>query len=311
MEQSLFMAQNFPTVSRKHLLKWLYHMRMRRRHLLALCGATVGGLAGCTGDSERPSSNGSEISNTQTGTPTQTPTEAVDSSHLSVELDALQPAIVKLATADSLGINDRGQFLFLELSVTTGEPPARSDLVFRFDGEEFGPSEARGARDLYRLYDDKEHRYDAETGNGWVLFNLPESRDTTDISLHWPGGEWQPDSTLQARLTAPEPTLTVEWSVPETVSAGIEPEITFTITNNSDQQTRFVAGLNRTGGGIDYAPVAAISRPIPGEETVEWSLTDTFEVRSPGDDETGDDEPDMTYRMLWPGEGREQQVRIT
>jgi hypothetical protein len=215
-----------------------------------------------------------------------------------------------LATADSLGVNDRGQFLFLELSVTAGEPPARSDLVFRFDGEEFGPSQAQGARDLYRLYGNKKRRYDAETGNGWVLFELPESGETTDTSLLWPGGAWQPDSTLQARLAAPEPSLTVEWSVPETVSIGTEPEITFTVTNDSDLQTRFVAGLNRTGGGIAYAPVAAISHPISAGETVEWSLTDPFEVRDSGNDET-DDEPDMSYRMLWSGEDREQQVRIT
>ncbi|WP_181686881.1 hypothetical protein [Halorhabdus salina] len=104
--------------------------------------------------------------------------------------------------------------------------------------------------------------------------------------------------------------MSVEWAAPETVTPGTEPEIEFTVTNEGDIDGRFVAALNRTGGGIAYMPVAAIQQLIPAGERVSWSVTDTYDVRAPPADEIGDGETDLTYKLARIDDRLEQEVRI-
>lgn len=278
---------------------------MNRRRLLALCGAGVAGLAGCAGRGVDSPDGGDG-----TATPTTATPAGPSDPSLSAELEALQPAVVRLATADSLGVEAGGQYLFLRVSVEAGPPPVRTDLRFRFDGEEHEPSAAQGARDLYRLYGEAEGRYDADSGEGWVLFELPETGDPAGAGLVWGTGVWQPGPDLRRRLADPAPPLSVAWSPPETAPLGAEPTIGFAATNDGDTPGRVVAALNRSGGGIASAPVEAISRPVPPGGTVEWEVTDTFDVRDPGGDSTDDGEPDLTYRLRLPGEDRRGDVRI-
>jgi hypothetical protein len=301
---------------------------MQRREFLALGGFGIAGLAGCLGstgantddptatptptDTATPTDTDPTDTSTPTETETPTDTTTVAGADLSVTVERVQPAVVELATPDSIDAfsDAETQYLYLWIEVTNGAPPARDDLTFRLGGNSHGLRPAEQTFGLWRAYHHDDERYDAERGSGWVLFELPEVEDASDAALRWPGGEWQPGSSLRERLSSPAPTLSVEWSVPDTVSVGDQPTIEFTVTNESDRPGRFVAGLNRTGGGIAYMPVAAIHKLIPAGETVSWSVTDTYDIRAPGEEGIGDGEPDMTYKLARTDDRLEQAVRI-
>ncbi|WP_136688505.1 COG1361 family protein [Halorhabdus amylolytica] len=287
---------------------------MHRRELLALGGL---GLAGCldTSGTSGDDPTGTEPSTptdvdtttrtetdmsteTETETPTETTTIGGDA-QLSVTVERLQPAVVEMGTPDSLTVTggEGTQYLYLRIEVTEGSAPARGDLEFRLAGERHGLRPAEQTFGLWRAYNHGDERYDADRGSGWVLFELPETDDASDAALVWPGGEWQPDAELRDRLASPAPSLSVEWSVSETVTPGAEPTIEFTVTNEGAIDGLFVAALNRTGGGSAYMPVAGIRKPIPAGETVSWTVTDTYDVRAPPEEELGDGEPDMEYKL--------------
>ncbi|QGN07666.1 hypothetical protein Hrd1104_10405 [Halorhabdus sp. CBA1104] len=304
---------------------------MHRRELLTLGGLALAGLAGCldnsgtSGDDQtetEPSTptdtNTSTVigTTTPTETNTETPTETTtigESSQLSVSIERLQPAVVEMGTPDSLTVTggEETQYLYLWIEVAAGKAPARDDLTFRLGGERHALRPSEHTLGLWRAYNHSEKCYDAERGSGWVLFELPDLDDASDPTLVWPGGEWQPGADIRQRLSSQAPSLSVEWSAPDTVTVGDQPPIEFTVTNESDRPGRFVAALNRTGGGIVSMPVAGISKSIPAGETVSWSLTDTYDIRAPGGDEQiGDGEPDMTYNLALIGDRLEQDIRI-
>jgi len=285
---------------------------MRRRTLLAACGVGVAGLAGCTTDSRADETgNGTRTGRTDTAARTDGTPDG-GSARLSVGVDALQPALAQLAT-DSLVLTggDGAQFLVLDVAVEDGDPPARSQLAFRFDGEEYAPAEVETARDYYRYYTDREGQYPTEGGEGWLVFRLPETGDAAGAGLTWPGGVAAVGPEVRERLSAPAPPLSLEWMPPETVPLGAEPEVGFAVTNEGALPGRFVAGLNRTGPSIAYAPVSALSRLVPPGETVEWTVTDTLDVDRVDDESLRDGEPDFEYKLVLPDEHRSHGVRVT
>lgn len=285
---------------------------MRRRTLLTACGTTLAGLAGCVSTS---APGGSDETTTQ-GTPTTTAgttdptTESGDpSSSLSVSVISLQPAVVELATPDSLGVYGHGsnQYLFIEITVDSGEAPEKDAVAFRFDGEEFGPMETRG---LWYHYNNMESEYTADDGRGWLAFELPPAGEASDAAVVWPGGEWEPGPSLRQRLGAETPPMSMEASIPETVTPNSNPVITLTVTNEGSVDERFVAAVNRTGGGVAYAPIEAIQPLIPAGETKTIDITDTIGIDDPGAEARNDGEPDLTYQVRWSGENIRQDVRI-
>jgi hypothetical protein len=185
---------------------------MRRRALLGGCAGALTGLAGCQ-------STISEAGDTNTATTAERP--------LSVSLLALQPAVVSLQTADSLGVfgADR-QFLVLDVTAIDGDAPAVADLTFRFDGTEVSPSDPDNPD--WSDYNPGETRHSADSGRGWVVFELPATGDAGTAALTWPGGEWTPDAALRERIADPAPALSLEWSVPETATVGGSPTLEFT-----------------------------------------------------------------------------------
>jgi hypothetical protein len=268
---------------------------MNRRQVLSLCGVGLAGLAGCQSGSDEPGPT-----ETPTGTVTQTPTGP----ELSVRVESLQPATIGL-NVDALTVGGSGQFLYLALSVTDGDPPARSDLTFRFDGREHSPVEP-DPRDLYRAYTDDESVY--KDGQGWTLFELPEAGDASDAALVWPGGEWQPGDQLRARLSAPEPPLSLSWTVPDTVVAGSQPTLEFAVTNDGDHVGQFVGGLNRKGWEYAYIPLEAIRKPIPAGETTSWTVLDENGISASRYSDSGENE--FTYQLAWTGGGRHETVQV-
>lgn len=282
---------------------------MNRRRYVAICGAGLAGLAGCLGGFGDGDGAGDP---TTTGPSGRTGTTPPDGVALSVSPERLQPGVVTMTSPDSIGVRDAGgkQYLFLRLDVSAGTPPGRDDLAFRFDGAEHAPFVDDRHR-LWRAREEEADRYDAESGSGWLLFELPDRGDASDAALTWANGEWRPGERLRRRLASPPPSLALAWTVPESVPAGSEPTIGFEVANEGDVAGRFVAGLNRIGPRVAYAPILAISRRIPPGETVSWEVTDSYDVGSPGTEQTGDDEPDMTYSLDWTGETRRRDVRVS
>lgn len=249
---------------------------MYRRQLLTLGGSVLAGLAGCL-----------------SGSP------AGDQHSLSATATSLQPVVVRQASADSIGTwsADATQYLHVAVAVDADEAPARRDLRLRFDGTDH--EQVDTARGLWRSRDDEGESYDATSGKGWLLFALPATGNQDEPVLTWPGAEVAVTDdvagSLSTRLAEPAPPLSLEFEVPDVVEHGTSPELSFTVTNEGTLAGRFVAGLDRSGPSVARVPLEAISKPIPPEETVGWSVPDTYDMDDPGPTELGDGEPDVTY----------------
>jgi hypothetical protein len=287
-----------------------------RREALALCGAGLAALAGCSsggnGGSDTTTAAASRSPTptptpTETGTPTATPPER----DLTVELDALQPALVE-SNVDyfRLVAEANRQYLALTVAVDSGPPLARSALAFRFDGAEHAPKEwervpARGAGG-------SDDQYSAESGAGWLVFDLPETGDASDAALVWSGGEWRVDDRLREQLAAPLPALSLaQWRAPET--APLDSTTTFELAvRNEDDQTGWFVGAINAAGWYPHRPIARVSRRIPAGETVSWDVRGE-DVDLPEEgwaENVGDGEPDVEYELVWPDGSERRSVRV-
>ena len=273
---------------------------MRRRALLSTTGATLAGfagLAGCLSDSSGDEPADRTDGQNDTDTPTDTPptTEPPESS-VEVSLESYQPAIVQLAT-DSIHVADEaGAYLFLAVDAGAAtEPPARQDFTFELGGETHPPVDPAERR-LWRQYSQDESYADGDR-SGWLLFELPEAADAEDARLTWPGGEWRPGESLRTRLAAEFPSMSMEFSVPETVPQGDHPTVTITVQNDGDVDARFVAGLNRVGPRIAYTPVEAPSFLVPAGGSETWEHIGDYDTTRLQDDELGDGQHDLTYHL--------------
>lgn len=283
---------------------------MRRRSVLASTAALLtSGFAGCLEQSESISdptiTPPTETSSTPGTTGDRPTTYAFDVS-MSVEVDRLQPSVVTLGIDSISAVGAEKQYLFLHVDVTDGDPPQRSAFGFRFGGERYSPG-WNGDGQLWRA-GETDDRYDAGTGSGWLVFALPESGNADDAALVLGRREWPVDEATRERLAEPAPPLTLEWNVPETPTPGQTP-IGFTVTNEGDYDTRFVAGLNETNVRTAYSPIQAFSRLIPAGETVSWEVTHDNGT-PPGDPNVDDGEPDGTYVLSWTNGRLEQEVRF-
>ncbi|WP_115864006.1 hypothetical protein [Halorussus litoreus] len=291
---------------------------MRRRQLLALSGSLLAGSAGClsasapeatdpesTDTTSTESHRTTERSTTAETTSTET-TSTVEYADLAVELDALQPGLVTMNTPDSIGVSGRDQrYLLVDVSTGEGgEAPARDEFAFEFDGATHRPEPMDEPWRVWRFYDDEDALYDRGSG-GLLVFEFPEAEkgdfdSVPEFPLTWPGGEWQPDETLRRRLSAPEPPLSVSLDVPETLATHESPTVSVTVENEGDLPGRFVAGLNRIGPRVAYAPVARVSMLVPAGESETWEFTDdSLMAGDYSDERIGDDESDMTYHLDW------------
>jgi hypothetical protein len=225
-----------------------------------------------------------------------------------VSLLSLQPAVVEFGT-DSVSLSDdASQYLFVTLAVEEGDPPAADEFTFHFD--DTGTAPLAPQKSYWNDYNPGETRYSRDNGAGWLAFELPPTGDASAAALRWPGGDWTPPGLLRQRLAALAPPLSLEWSVPETAEVLTTPTLTLTVTNDGGLPGRFVAGLNRTGPSVAYTPVTSVSRRVPAGETVTFEMTERFRLRSPGADDVGDDDPDLTYILISVAGERRAEVRL-
>lgn len=311
---------------------------MRRRTLLALSGSSIAGLAGCLSKSPTDEANSStETEATATDRLTTTPTtedsttesdnsstsETTVDASVSVSTDALQPGLVTMNTPDSIGVKETSkQYLLLQISAEGTTLPTRDDFEFQFAGANFSPTSSEPVRPIWRFYGEEGWLYDADSGDGFVLFRLPEAAnssktadssnatDPSEIALTWPGGEWRPDESLRERLVTPKPPLSVSVDIPDAIQTDEQPTVTITVQNEGDVAGRFVGGLNRVGPYVAHRPVARLSMLVPAGESETWELRDdSIMAGDYSEEDVSDGEPDMRYYLSWSDESREWHIR--
>lgn len=279
---------------------------MRRRSFLTTGALTMAGLAGCTSSDSEPATENPNTDDPQTSEPEDDSTtrEPANDSDIAVSLDAVQPGVVELISPDSLGVHETNdQYVYLQ--VDADDPPARDEFTLQFDGESYTPTDL----DDFRLYRERaDSLYSADSGSGWVLFEVP-SGDGSDAAVTWPGGEWQLPDRAREQLSNPTPELSVDVESPDPLSVEEEPSLTVSVTNEGSTPGQFVAGVNRQGPMVAHIPVARLSMPVPAGETATRTITDSF-LDDPPESNLGDGEPDATYDVEWAGGSVEQGVRV-
>lgn len=287
---------------------------MHRRQFLLTYGAGMAGLAGCLSeqraDGTGTTTDGSPTSMATAVDTSPTPTATAVDTSLTVEFSALQAGFVELNVDVYEMVSDpTSQYLFLNVSVNSGTAPSLSDFRFRFDGDEHPPITPTEDPWVHRQ-DDEGDSYDA--GSEWMLFELPETGDASDAALVWPGGEWQPDEPLRARLGVELPSLSLtEWVVPETVPLDGHSTFEFTAHNESDHAGRFIGAIN-ADGWMPHRPVAIVSRRVPPNGSESWTVggEEITLVEEALSESVGDGEPDITYELVWTGGDRDRQVGV-
>lgn len=297
---------------------------MHRREFLALSAASTTGLTGCLSGASAPSPE-SDATTTDAATTTtdrtirttdatETTTQTTIDATVSVTDVTLQPGVVTLVSADHISVGRQdGQYLFVDVTAEGSALPSRDDFAFRFGGTTYPAVSTAQPWRIWRYYGDRDWLYDAGSGEGVLLFELPESADSsTEASLTWPGSEWRPDDALWRRLATPEPSLTVSVDIPETVPASEYPTVSLTVKNEGDVTGQFLGALNRAGPRVAHVPVTTISFLVPAGESKTWKLTDDSIMDGESQEENvGDGEPDMTYYLDWSGDSVERNVRYT
>lgn len=269
---------------------------MRRRAVLASASTLLAsGIAGCMGASPA----GPEPSST-----TRDATTTAAGPSVSVTFDRLQPAVL-VATADAVEVRGvQNQYVFVHVDVTDGEPPDRLEFGFRLGGRTSAPGVTVGET-LWRERAEGG-RYDADSGAGWLVFEIPANWDARHAVFSLGSREWPVGGALRDRLSNPAPDRSLTWEVPETAPPGKTP-MEFTVENEGERDTRFVAVLSATGSLDAEQTIAVFNRRIPGDEAVFWDQS--VEGLSPDSTEVDDGERDVTFELEWTGGVDQRSVR--
>jgi hypothetical protein len=272
---------------------------MRRRAFLASTSALLGaGFAGCSALSSE-----SDPVRTTRGTTTRQPTTEQHVS-LDVSVRRLQPALVSRSDSGPTVVGDGKQYLVYRVAVTDGDPPARLDFAFRLGGRTYSPGVSTA--DPLWVGLDEADRYTADSGAGWLVFELPDEWSAKHAAFGLGSREWPVDDGIRERLAAAPPSLDLAWeSVSEVTPGNTVHE--FDVTNESDRDTRFVGVM--TASGLDAnEPLAVFNRRLPAGSRHSFDVTVAgLPADSPA---VGDGDSDVTYQLRWPGGTLEQDVRF-
>lgn len=274
---------------------------MKRREALSVL-TTSGIIAGCLGSesAKAPDSTEREV----TRSVVSENTENTPPGKEVISFEALQSEIVTYRT-DTLSVtDDRYQYAYIHANFDTEDNPSQEEFRFFFDGETHSPIVPE---DLFR--ERIESGYN-KYGEGWLLFQLPETGDASDARIIVRERTWQPSESLRNRLAVKQPRLESSVSFPDAVKQGNTPVIEVTVENKGNVAGRFVSGVERSGPSVARKPIARVSEPIPSGVKTELEITDTTRIATVSDDELNDGEPDMRYWLEWAREVREGAVRI-
>lgn len=110
-------------------------------------------------------------------------------------------------------VGDGQQYLFcrVDASEDGDDPPERLAFAFRLGGNVYSP----GVESAGRLWcaERESDQYDADSGRGWLVFELSAAWRAEHAALLLRGAEWPVDSDIRERLAATPPSLSVDWHV--------------------------------------------------------------------------------------------------
>lgn len=280
-------------VSDTHFYFCIERECMQRRTVLTTGGAALAGLSGCLG--------GTDGSGNSTPTPSAVPTwTQTDVGGLTLGIDRIQMGVVGMGYPDSASVlNSDRRYVYLNVEAVESAP-ARDSFGLETSTQTFSPL-ARGDRSFggYGLYRGWESAYGENSPRGWLLFELPESADASDATVRWPGGEWEFPERARERLSTPPSPVSVDFSGPDTETAGSGATLTISVTNAGDQPRRFPIVLNQSGPL--YTTVESFAPLLAGGER--RSIERFVSLRG-----TGAGSSSARYTLSWAGDHAEVTV---
>jgi len=271
---------------------------MHRRRLLAVCGAGLAGVAGCTGDSGEADPPRTDPTADRTDPTTGSTTPPSD---LAVTRTRVLPALVAMNTPDSATVyGESGErYVLATVDATDAtDPPARGAFSLTAGDRSHEPTVAVGYGEglTYRHFLG-EGIYTAETPAGDIPFAVP-SGAADPVTLSWPGGETALDGVGEA-LARPTPSVSVE-SFEASVEDGAV-TLSVTVHNAGDARGWFVGAVNRRGPSVAVVPVTGVAVAAAPGETATWTREDDGLYGSSGTAEytlrTGEDDHEASVEV--------------
>jgi hypothetical protein len=253
-----------------------------RRDVLRLGGSALPLFVGCVGPPAGDAAPSESTAETSRSTQTAEPTQTAD---VRLREVTVTPSLVALNSPDSIGtFGDRDrQFVVAGVGARGRLPFDRAAFELATEETTYAPTTARQVTSYGMLWGHGDP-YEPETG-GYLLFRVPNPLDADSVALRWPDGERSLSEDALRRLRRPPTTFAVrEFAAPASVTTGSEVTLTLTVENVGDADGTFVAGLNRTGPEIAYAPVEAVSLDAAAGESTTWTHSYTPTVPAPDED---------------------------
>lgn len=276
---------------------------MQRRSYLALTATALSTAAGCTSlkGSLGSNSNGNNNDNDDDGG-----ASAAADGTVTIDDITLQPAAI-LDTDDGITAHDLGQYLFVNVTVDSGEVGLKS-YTMRFSGAESGALTGEERENLWRVQ--QSPPYDPKSG-GLVVFRVAGATDAIDVEavLETPDGEHELDDQMKERM-AQRTSFESDLVAPETVGVDESLSLEVSIQNGGTTPTRFVGAVSRTGPDSGTDHVTAF-RPLLGGNEHKTVAIDEGDVASETPNgQVGDDQPDIEYTLNAIGENDTASVRV-
>jgi len=144
-----------------------------------------------------------------------------------------------------------------------------------------------------------------------LAYRLPTFDAVETAVLSIDGRELSIPNSIRYRLATDPIEFSVHTSIPDVIEYPTDPEVTLTISNDSDRADRFVAGLTRMGPSVASLPVSRISAFVPAGESRTVSIVDDAMLSRVAEPEFGDGESDFLYKLDWRSKDTEESVRMT
>lgn len=212
------------------------------------------------------------------------------------------PSLVGLDSPDSIGTfgNRERQYVVAD-AVSDGANPARDAFALDAAGESYAAKTARdvvptGA--LWGLFDPSD-----SVGSDPLLFEVPKPLDAEAVVLRWPGGEHRLSEERVEKLSRPTTFEVTAFSAPESVANGEELTLELTVENAGESDGTFVAGLNRSGPDVAYAPVEAVLLDVVAGDAETWT-------HSYAPDSYASDPRRFWFQMDWRGGDERCEIEL-
>lgn len=242
---------------------------MNRRRLLTLCGCSLAGAGGCLSYNPSNSQSNSSRPTTQARSSTDNQTDTSPKETISIE----RISVRKSKIDDPLG--------FRSSSVVTN--PNKQHVTVQYRVKPSVTEEADKLSDKFVFVTDQqlwEPEYsnddfqDPDEGR-LVTFTIPSPLSASNPRIQYPPADlkWALPAEKQAALAASEPHFELEkLEAPTTITPGDPLPVSVTVTNTSDVDGRFLAGVHWPTQVTDDDETTIIEHEVSASSTFTESL---------------------------------------